>query len=204
MQRRLALGLACLGFVSHVAACAPSSVEPSTPDQATVQPPLTELVLRDLDGKPHRVSALLEGAPLSVVVFFSATCPCVSAHDERLSELSRQLNAPDVAWFMVASETDTSLAQLQHEQQKRDYPFPLLLDENGALARTLDVRYASQAFILRSDASVVYAGSIDSDRRFLHEDAQPYLQRALLAAIEGRPVPPGEKAAYGCALQLQR
>lgn len=199
MRRRLALTLACVGIVSQLAACTRGTPAPTAPE-----PPLTDLVLRDLDGNDHRLNALLERAPLSVLVFFSATCPCVTAHDERLSTLARELNAPHVAWYVIASEADATPAQLQREQQKRAYPFPILHDENGALARALDVRYASQAFILRTDWTVVYAGSIDSDRRFLHEDAQPYLQRALHAAIEGRPVPAGDKAAYGCALQLAR
>ncbi len=187
-------------WLGSLAACAPSLSHPSEPAPAKLE----DQVLINLDGNAHRVGDLLTRNPWTVFIFFSATCPTVTAHDGRLTELWQDVQHHAFSWFMVASEVDTSLASLTPQQAVRGYPFPLLWDQNGGLARLLDARYASQVFILHDDATVAYAGSMDSDRRFLHPDAEPYLRNALVALIEGRTPVPARKTAYGCALRLER
>lgn len=181
------------------ASCTPTSRSVSSNSMA-----VEAALLVDSTGRVYRVGDLLTRAPWTIFVFFSATCPTVAAHDERLRRLWKEFEERDVAWFMIASEAETTLMDLAREQNTRGYPFPLLRDEGGALARTLGVRYASQALILDRDGAVAYAGSIDSDRRFLHADAEPYLQRALAALIDGERPSVIDERAYGCALRFER
>lgn len=150
----------------------------------------------------HRVGELVAGHAFTVFVFFSATCPTISAHDARLVALWDAYHLRDVAFYAVASEADVTLEQLADERAKRGYPFALLWDRGGRLARQLDVRYASQAFVFDHEGRVTYTGSIDSDRRFLHDDAKPYLRDALDALLDGSAPPSADTAAYGCALSL--
>lgn len=152
--------------------------------------------------RTHRVGDLVQGHSWTVLFFFSATCPTVTAHDQRLKALWRDFHAQGVGVYAIASESDMTLSALRREAAARGYPFPLLLDPEGRLARELGVRYASQAFVLGRDAEVAYAGSLDSDRRFLHDDAEPYLANALTALQHGRTPNRADAAAYGCALSL--
>lgn len=158
----------------------------------------------DPQGGAHSVGALLTRHSWTVLVFFSATCPTVSAHDRRLIELWREFHPRGVGFVMVASERDANLAQLRNESTRRGYPFPLVWDRDGHLAEVLGVRYASQAFVLNRAGEAVYVGSIDSDRRFLHDDATPYLRDAMAAIVMGQQPASPDGAAYGCALALER
>lgn len=194
-----ARGLRTVWLWSVLQCATACAVVPAAPPVAT-----SDLRLLDADSHTHRVSELLTRAPWTVVVFFSATCPTVAAHDQRLIDLWRAYQGKEVAWLMVASESDVTLAALVEEQKHRGYPFPLLWDTDATFARGLGVRYASQAFILDHEGNVAYAGSIDSDRRFLHDDAEPYLKHALDALLAGSAPPRTPSAAYGCALALER
>lgn len=183
-----------------LAACTP----PPAQSSASASPHLEDQALVDLDGKAYRVGDLLTRNPWTIFVFFSATCPTVAAHDSRLTELWQDVQDQPFSWFMVAPEVGTSIAGLAQEQTRRRYPFPLLWDPKGEVARRLGARYASQVFILGPDAAVAYAGSIDSDRRFLHPDAEPHLRNALVALRHGQTPAVSDKLAYGCALHIER
>jgi len=165
-----------------------------------VTPTLEQVV--ESDEGAHGVGELVAQHAFTVFVFFSATCPTVTAHDARLIALWGAYHPRNVAFYAVASEADVTLEQLANERARRGYPFALLWDRGGRLARQLDVRYASQAFVFQRDGGVVYAGSIDSDRRFLHDDAKPYLRDALDALLDGTAPRAADTAAYGCALSL--
>ena len=198
-----------LGSISLVVVAALSSaksVSCSSTIRAAASRPFDDgsPLLVDHNGRVYRVGDLLTRTPWTVFVFFSRTCPTVAAHDDRLRQLWSEFREQGIAWFMVASEAETTLEDLAREQNRRRYPFPLLWDEGGALATRLGVRYASQALILDRHGAVAYAGSIDSDRRFLHADAEPYLQRALTALIDGKRPSASDARAYGCALKFER
>lgn len=150
----------------------------------------------------HVVGDLAARHAFTVLMFYSATCPTVTAHDARLKALWSDYHARNIGVYAVASEADITVETLGREASRRGYPFPLVWDAGGRLARQLNVRYASQVVVLGADASVVYAGSIDSDRRFLHDDATPYLRNALDALLRGFAPAKTDGAAYGCALSL--
>lgn len=151
----------------------------------------------------YRVGELSARHAWTVLVFFSATCPTVTAHDQRLKGLWRDFRSRGVGFYAIASEAGFTPQHQKREAALRAYPFPLLVDPRSALARHLNVRYASQVFVLEPEGAVVYTGSIDSDRRFLHDNAKPYLRHALDALIGGFAPVPADSAAYGCALQLE-
>lgn len=200
-RRRLAQCWLCVAL----SACSPrNSAEAAhaTPRQTAEHVTAANVV--DTRGETHSVGALLSVHAWTAFVFFSATCPTVSAHDRRLIALWDAVRSRDVGLVMVASEGDAGVAMIRDESTRRGYPFPLVWDRDGQLAEVLGVRYASQAFILSRGGEVAYAGSIDSDRRFLHEGATPYLRDAIAALVAGQRPAPAGGAAFGCALALER
>ncbi len=141
-------------------------------------------------------------AKVTVLEFFSAHCPCQAQHDGRLRELYARYAPRGAAFRAVSSEESIDRAGEAAEAAARRYPFPLVHDEGGQLARTLGADYATYTVVVDPRGRVLYRGGIDSDKRDLHEDARTYLANALDDALAGRPVRVPEAKTLGCALQV--
>jgi hypothetical protein len=186
---RAALVVAVLQVAAGAAlpACAPAHV-PQTPD----------LSLPGSDGRLHS----LRESPLSVLVFFSPSCAYQTAHDARLAALAEAYGPQGVAFFAIDSESTGSLDRDRAEAARRRYPFPILRDDGGVLARAVGARYSTASVVAARDGRVLYEGAIDSDGLHLHADAQPYLRDAIESALAGRPPKVMRSEAPGCALTL--
>ncbi len=174
-----------------VAACAPpQALGTKLPPQA----------LAGTDGAAHAVTPET-AARYTVLFFFADHCPCQAAHDARLRELYALYHPRGIDVFAVDSEVKATLERDRNEATERLYPFPILLDPGGALARRVGAEYATEAFVVDRDGVVRYHGGIDSDKRTLHPDATPFLRDALDDLLAERPLRHTESKALGCALQ---
>jgi peroxiredoxin len=152
------------------------------------------------DGAAHPLEPT-GGARLTVLFFFANHCPCQAAHDARLRDTYASYHPRGVEILAVDSEVGATAERDAAEAVKRQYPFPILIDHGGALARRLGAEYATEAFVLDRDGAVRYHGGIDSDKRTLHDDATPYLREALEDLLADRQPRHPESKALGCALQ---
>jgi hypothetical protein len=142
-------------------------------------------------------------ARFTVVEFFSAHCPCQAVHDARLAVLARTYGPRGVTFVAVDSEADASLERDQREAEQRGYPYPILLDPEGSIARALHADYATYTVLLDARQQILFRGGIDGDRTHLHADATPYLKNALDDALAGRPIQVPEAKTLGCSLMLE-
>ncbi len=146
------------------------------------------------------LDTLVERHDWTVLLFYSDTCPTVRAHDTRVNALARRYAERGVGFYWIDSEHDASPERDRESSQRRRYIFPILKDSHARIADALGARYASHAFLLNANGEVVYSGGIDSDRRFLHPEATPYLANALNRVLAGRKPSLGDERALGCAL----
>ena len=170
------------------------------PARATSAPEVGNAVLRDARGQATSLVALAHMHKLTVVIFYAAACPCFAAHIERLRQIEAELGPQGVGFIVVDSE--------RHPPGAPPLPaeiapgLPLLRDEGGVLATRLGARYATESYILDPAARVRYQGGVDSDRKYLRPDAQPYLRQALLKLLHGDAPAFATSKALGCALRL--
>ena len=153
------------------------------------------------DGAAHPIVS--PSARFTVVEFFSAHCPCQRTHDERLRALAEQYRGSGVAFVAIDSEVGASVDRDALEAAHRRYPYVLLIDSGGAVARAVGADYATYSLLVDRTGNVLYRGGIDSDRSELHDDATPYLRNALDDALASRPLRLVEAKTLGCSLQLQ-
>jgi peroxiredoxin len=152
------------------------------------------------DGSSHALQP--DGASrLTVLVFFANHCPCQAAHDARLRELYARYHPQGVDVFAVDSEVSASLERDRAEALARAYPFPILIDSGGALARSVGAVYATETVVIDRSATIRYHGGIDSDKRDLHDSAVPFLRDALDDLLAGGSPRRPESKTFGCALQ---
>jgi peroxiredoxin len=147
------------------------------------------------------LSSLLRQARFTVLVFISAECPCVEAHDERLRALAAQYRQRGVQFLAIDSEVGTTPESVAAFERERRYAFPVLVDRKARLANALRAEYASYTVVLDAAGDIHYRGGVDSDKQKLHEDAVPYLRDALEDLIAGRPVRRPEARTLGCVLR---
>ena len=146
------------------------------------------------------MASLTRGHKLTVVIFYAAGCPCFAAHVGRLRQLEAELGSRGVGFLVVDSE--------RRGHGERPPPpeiaprLPILRDENAELAKRLGAAYATESYILDSNGRVRYQGGVDSDRKYLRPDAQPYLRQALLKLLSGDAPAFATSKALGCALRL--
>jgi len=187
---RLALGVAvCLIAVSCGGAAGrlPAGV-PSTPLLLAGAPPVD-------------ARQLAMAAPLTVVVFFSRHCHCLSQHDARLRELYDAYHPRGVQIVMVDPEMKSSPETDAAEAARRGYPFPVYFDRGARLARALDAQYATYTVIVDDRGRVRYRGGFDSDKTHMRADATPYVRNALDDLLAGRAPRLAETKTLGCALE---
>jgi hypothetical protein len=197
-------GTAAAGRLSRQGALALSAwLSLATALSARAQSPAPQggdAVLRDESGAAVSLAELTRAHKLTVVVFYAVACPCFAAHVERLRQLASELGPRGVGFVIVDSE--------RHAKSDPPVPrevapgLPIFRDEGGSLARRLGASYATESFIEDATGHVRYRGGIDTDRKYLRPDAEPYLRQALLKLLAGQGPPFATTKALGCALRL--
>jgi hypothetical protein len=178
--------------LAAVAACATS-----TPSRLA-----TAERLDGTDGGSHAIVPL-EPDAYTVVIFFSTQCHVLAVHDERLRQLAADFSPRHVRFLAADPEVSATLDGDRAEVEHRRYPFPIVLDRHGELARSLGAAYAGYAVVIDRDGNVRYRGGIDSDRVRLRDDATRYLRDALTDLLAGKVPRVAESKVLGCALRLR-
>jgi hypothetical protein len=159
---------------------------------ATREPRVAALDLSLLPGPP---------AHLTVLVFFSPHCHCLTMHEPRLAALYDRYSARGVRFLMVDSEVGATEARDTEEAQRRGYRFPIVLDRGAKLAAMLGAEYATYSVVLDAEGRVRYHGGIDDDKTHLTDQATPYLQDAIEDVLSGREPRADKGKTLGCALE---
>lgn len=151
--------------------------------------------------EPFDLGRAVASARLTVLVFFSAHCHCLDAHDARLRALEAAFRPRGVQLFMIDSEVGATRARDDREAERRGYAFPILLDPGARLADRLGAEYATYSVVLDPEGRARYAGGIDSDKTHLRDDAERYLEAAIGDLLAGREPRVAAGKTLGCALE---
>jgi len=168
--------------------------------EPALSPDLLERPFPSSDSPSLSLADVRRDRELLVVTFFSASCPCQRAHDPRLIDLAKAFG-DRVAFVAVDAAATASQEIARREKERRNYPFPILVDPEGVLADALDARFATYSVVLDTAGRVRYAGGIDDDRNRLRPDARLHLRDALLALLAGKDPDPARTKVFGCFLR---
>jgi hypothetical protein len=107
-----------------------------------------------------------------------------------------------VSFVAVDSEVGASVERDRNEATRRAYPYPILIDDHGTVARAYGADYATYSVLVDAGGHILYSGGIDSDKSHLRDDATPFLRDAIDDVLAGGPMRRTEAKALGCSLEL--
>ncbi len=153
-----------------------------------------------LNGTTYRLDNLLKKGPV-VFIFLSAECPVAQRYAMRLKRMHAKYKEHGATIIGVYSNENDSVEDVNSYLAKAEYAFPIVKETDGSLARHLGATMTPQAHLVDSAAVLRYRGPID-DNRYVTRVKHEYLKDALLAVLEGKPVPVKETPAFGCTIHL--
>ena len=151
-------------------------------------------------GEATSLRVLRRGRRATVLVFWSASCPCVRRYQERVETLLERYQANGVLVVGVSSNADETLADVQRVSRERGLRLPIWRDEDGLVAQSLDVRTTPTVVVLDERGQKRFQGWIDNERAPGEADREPWLESALQGVLENRNDFAPQTPIYGCAI----
>jgi peroxiredoxin len=154
-------------------------------------------------GKPLGLDDL-EDRKAVVIVFTGTDCPIGNKYLSTLVDLAGRYEGRGVAVLGInANESETADAIAAHA---REYgvTFPVLRDAGGEVAARLRAERTCEAILLDADRAIRYRGAIDDQFTYRAAKDAPdhrYLEDAIEALLDGRPVDPEATPVVGCPIE---
>ena len=181
---------------------APRAQEAPPATVACVGSPAPDFTLQALDGSTLRL-ADLKGL-IVVLEWFDPDSPWVAKHHATHATM-RQLAAKwtgQVSWLAISSGRSAARARLAQARTEWSIPWPILLDEQGEVARRYAARTTPHMFVIDTRGVLRYAGAIDDDPGQSEVGRVNWVDRAVAAIVAGAAVDPATTEPYGSELAL--
>jgi mono/diheme cytochrome c family protein len=171
----------------------------SNPD-VNVGAKIGPLWFHDTTGKSHYLDEITANGP-AVFVFLSTKCPLAKRYTVRLNGLCEAESRKSASVFGVFSNADETNESISDYVAETQYPFPVVRDVNGYLARRFAASMTPQAFLVDSAGRLRFRGAID-DNRVEDRVKENYLRDALAAVLESKDVACEQTKTLGCTIHL--
>ena len=155
-----------------------------------------------LPGVDGETRALADYKGLPVAVIFSCChCPYVLAWEERLNDVARDYaGRAAVVCINSNDHVGDSFDEMRRRARERKFVFPFLRDESQEVAQAYHPARTPEVFVFDPSHRLVYHGAPDSDHRDPN-GAEPYLRRALDAALADRLPAVQQTPPVGCTIK---
>ena len=159
-----------------------------------------ELTLLTGEGNAVPLRELWRGHRATVLIFWSANCPCVRRYQDRVEALLEGYQAKSVAVFGVSSNADETFAEAKRAASARGIRLPIVRDEDGLLAQAFGVRSTPTVVLRDERGQARFVGWLDNERAPGEPDREPWLELALRGVLENRSGFATRTPVYGCPI----
>jgi peroxiredoxin len=161
--------------------------------------PVTDFNLNTIDGVKVHLRGVLENKRGAVVVFWSAVCSHCVLYDGYLSSFAQR--HPELGLVAIASRYGETPEQIRAVAADRKLAFPILHDPGGTTAQQWFTQQTPRAFLVNSQAVLLYRGAIDNYKYPDDPGLILYLEPAISEFLAGSPLTRTETASFGCAIK---
>jgi peroxiredoxin len=159
-----------------------------------------EVTLLTGGGNAVPLREIWRGHRATVLIFWSANCPCVRRYQDRVETLLGQYQAKGVAIFGVSSNADETFAEVKRVASTRGIRLPIVRDEDGLLAQALGARSTPTVVMLDERGQTRFVGWLDNERTPGEPDREPWLELALQGVLENRSGFATRTPVFGCTI----
>jgi peroxiredoxin len=174
--------------------------------------PAPEFTATDSTGKSHKLSDY-KGKTV-VLEWTNDGCPYVRKHygSGNMQALQKEAGNNGVVWLTVVSSAKGEQGYVDGAgankltTDRKAIPAAVLLDPEGKVGRAYGAKTTPHMYVIDKDGRLVYNGAIDDKPTSNPADikgARNYVQAALTAVAEGKPVAVATTRAYGCTVKYR-
>jgi len=167
------------------------------------------------DSKGAAVSLSQYRGKTVVLEWTNADCPYTRKHytSGNMQGMQALAQKNGVVWLSVISSAPGKQGYVDGpgadalSQSRGAAPAAVLLDPKGTVGRLYGAKTTPHMFVIDKNGTLQYMGGIDSIATADAGDiprAEPYLKEAMLAVVQGSPVPHAVTTPYGCSVKYQR
>ncbi|MGN6547984.1 MAG: thioredoxin family protein [Aureliella sp.] len=162
--------------------------------------------LPGVDDKRHSLKDL-EQRDVVVVVFTCNSCPYAVDYEERINRLAQKYQAPDARVGVVAINVNKieadQMPAMKKRAEERKFVFPYLYDESQKIAKQYGAVRTPEFFVLNKQRKIVYMGAMDDSTKEADVKTR-YVEDAIAATLNGKPIAVTETPPVGCAIRYAR
>ncbi|MCO5170453.1 MAG: redoxin family protein [Planctomycetes bacterium] len=154
--------------------------------------------LPDVEEQTHTLEQ--HRGKIVVLEWFNPDCPAVKRHHQRaktMKELAARYKDREVVWLAINSGAPGKQGHGKERNARAvseyEIEYPVLLDPNGGAGRAYGARVTPHMVVIDREGKIAYSGAIDDEGKA----GVNYVQRAVEALLEGKPVETPETRAYG-------
>lgn len=195
LKKLFSFRLACVLFYGLI----PAVVGASGPPKASAS--LKNLEVTDIEGAKIRPLDSKDNKAV-VLIFIAHDCPIANSYAPEINLLCNEYAPKKVAFYLVYTDLDYSLAEAKKHAKAHGYKCPAILDASHKLVKVTHAAITPEAFVISPEGKTLYQGRIDD--RYIdfgkqrHQPSVYDLRLALDAIVEGRMVATPKTRAVGC------
>ena len=169
---------------------------------------VSDFSLRSINGKLYSLSSF-PSAKGFIVVFTSNYCPFSKSYEDRLIAIDKKYSLKSYPVIAInpndaeAYEED-KLENIQARAKEKGFVFPILRDENQAIAKTFGALRMPHVFVVKKEGQkyiLKYSGAIDDNPQDPSGISKNYLEDAVQSLIENKPIITELTKPIGCAIR---
>lgn len=171
--------------------------------------------LPGVDGKTYTLESFKESKIL-MIVFTANHCPTAQAYEDRILQLHQEFSPRGVEIVLVSSNDPRTLCleeigysdlgdsfdEMKVRAKDMNFPMPYLYDgDRQEMAKAYGPTTTPHVFIFDNQRKLRFCGRIDEMENPYVKATQHDTRNAIVALLDGRPVPVEKTKTFGCSIK---